>query len=102
MSTKTKGIVAAAVLAAVIAMASFRITRAQVGMGKLKTVTYVLEGNYRVHLDLAFIDNTGEKGQEELIKKIEFHPEYVVLMDQHGGGRVVPVHAIKNLKWEQS
>jgi len=102
MSNKAKVVVLAAVLAAVICVASFRSTQAQVGGMRGKQLTLVLEANYRVHLDLAFMDKTNEKSQEELIKRIEFHPEYVVLMDQHGGGRVVPVHAIKNLKWEQS
>ena len=36
------------------------------------------------------------------VKRIEFHPEYIVLIGQTGSGRVIPVHAIKELTWEPS
>jgi Ethanolamine utilization protein EutJ (predicted chaperonin) len=65
-------------------------------------LTFVLEGNYRVQYECAFMDKTGAKDKEEQVKQIEFHPEYVVLINQTGSGRLVPVHAIKSLKWEQS
>jgi len=68
--------------------------------GQFKPLTLVMEGNFRVHYDCAFIDKTTKTDKEELIKKIEFHPEYVVLTNQYGGGRVIPVHAIKTLTWE--
>jgi hypothetical protein len=102
MSKKMAAIVGVTGLAAVVCLSTFRTSEAQVGRGGSGSLTPALEGNYRVYTDLAFMDKTSEKGQEELIKKIEFHPEYIVLIDQNGAGRVVPVHAIKNLKWEPS
>jgi hypothetical protein len=70
--------------------------------GQFKPLTLVLEGNFRVTCECAFNDKdkTGASLKEELIKKIEFHPEYIVLTNQYGGGRVIPVYAIKQLTWE--
>ena len=102
MSTKLVAAVALAALAAVVVLTNLdgqRAANAQMP-GQMKMVTRVLEGNFRVHYDCAFIDNTNKKDSEELIKKIEFHPEYIVLVNQYGGGRVIPVHAIKELTWE--
>ena len=101
MSTKLVAAVVLAVLAAVVVLTNLDGQRANAQMpGQMKTMTHVLEGNFRVHYDCAFIDNTTKKDKEELIKKIEFHPEYIVLVNQYGGGRVIPVHAIKELTWE--
>ena len=70
--------------------------------GQFRPLTLVLEGNFRVMCECAFNDKdkTGASLKEELIKKIEFHPEYIVLTNQYGGGRVIPVYAIKQLTWE--
>lgn len=70
--------------------------------GSGKPMAMVLEGNFRVYYDCAFIDKTKKKDQEEQVNRIEFHPEYIVLFGQTGSGRVIPVHAIKELTWEQS
>lgn len=98
------GLLAAIVAAFVIVnLQSANDVRAQVSMPKMsKMATYVLEGNFRVHYDCAFPDNTKKKDKEEQVKKIEFHPQYIVLFGQTGSGRVIPVHAIKELTWEQS
>ena len=102
MSTKLVAAVALAGLAAVLVLTNLdgqRAANAQMP-GQMKMMTHVLEGNYRVHYNCAFIDNTKKTDKEELIKKIEVHPEYIVLINQYGGGRVIPVHAIKELTWE--
>ena len=99
MSRTAKAILLAAVAAAFL-LASFNTTMA--GNGRSQTMTMALEGNYRVHYDCAFIDNTKKKDKEEQVKRIEFHPEYIVLIGQTGSGRVIPVHSIKELTWEQS
>jgi hypothetical protein len=72
------------------------------GAGGFKPLTLVLEGNYRVTCACAYNDKdkTSQDLKEELIKKIEFHPEYIVLTNQYGGGRVIPVYAIKTFTWE--
>lgn len=67
-----------------------------------KMLTWVIEGNFRVHYDCAFMDSTKKKDKKEQVQKIEFHPEYIVLFGQTGDGQVIPVHAIKELTWEQS
>ena len=102
MSTKLKAITLVAILAAILVVANFRTSSAQMGEGGVKMVTYVLESNYRVAYDCTFMDKTGDKSKMELVKRIEFHPEYVVLIDQNGAGRLIPVHAIKSITWEQS
>ena len=103
MSARSKTIGAMAVLGMILAAGSFRASEAQMpGGGQFKPLTMVLEGNYRVQYDCAFLDKTGGKGKMELVNKIEFHPEYVVLIDQNGAGQLIPVHAIKTLTWEKS
>jgi len=102
MSRKLIAVVALITLATVVVLTNLdgqRAANAQMP-GQMKMMTHVLEGNFRVHYDCAFIDNTKKSDKEELIKKIEFHPEYIVLINQYGGGRVIPVHAIKELTWE--
>jgi hypothetical protein len=101
MSRATKYIALAAIAAAFVMVNTSRDTLAAGGAGP-GGLTFVLEGNYRVQYDCAFQDKTGGKSQEEQVKSIEFHPEYVVLMNQTGAGRLIPVHAIKSLKWEPS
>lgn len=101
MSRKTKYVALAAVAAAFLIVHASRDTLAAGGTGP-GGLTLVLEGNYRVHYECAFPDKTGGKAQEEQVKSIEFHPEYVVLMNQTGSGRLIPVHAIKTLRWEPS
>ena len=103
MSAKTRVIMTAAVVAAVLVVVNFRTTDAQIGgMAKMKTPTYVLEGNYRVYYDCSFMDNTKAKDKMELVNLIEFHASYVVLIDQNGAGKLIPVHSIKDVKWERS
>ncbi|MBN1491034.1 MAG: hypothetical protein JXA69_14060, partial [Phycisphaerae bacterium] len=70
--------------------------------GTPKMMTFVIEGNFRVHYDCTFMDKTKKTDKEEQVQKIEFHPEYIVLFGQTHNGRVIPVHAIKELTWEQS
>ena len=99
-------VLALACVAVAFVLLTFRSgtpAQGQMAGGKMpKMLTFVVEGNFRVHYDCAFIDNTTKKDKEELIKKIEFHPEYIVLIKQTGDGRLVPVHAIKELTWEPS
>ena len=103
MLARWKTVVVMAALAALLVAANFRASEAQMpGGGQFRPLTMVLEGNYRVQFDCAFLDKTGSKGKMELVNKIEFHPEYVVLIDQNGAGQLIPVHAIKTLTWEKS
>lgn len=102
MSTKAKFMLVTAVVAGALLVLNLRPSPAQVETGAGKMFTLVLEGNYRVKYDCTFMDKKSKTDKEELIKKIEFHPEYVVLMNQYGGGRLIPVHAIKELTWEPS
>lgn len=68
-----------------------------------KMLTLSVEGNFRVHYSCAFHDNSVQKkDKQEQVKRIEFHPEYIVLFGQTGDGRVIPVYSIKELTWEQS
>ena len=97
MSHTTKVFLLVAV-AAVFFMADSSPTVAASG----QSLTMSLEGNYRVYYDCAFMDKTKKKDKEEQVRRIEFHPEYIVLFGQTGSGRVIPVHAIKELTWEQS
>ena len=95
-----------ALLVGVFAAAQFHrepAAQAQMpGAGGFKPLTLVMEGNFRVTCACAFNDKekTGQDIKEELIKKIEFHPEYIVLTNQYGGGRVIPVYSIKTFTWE--
>jgi len=102
MSARGKVIASVMILAAVLVVANFQTSSAQPNMSNMKMATRVLEGNYRVHYDCIFMDETGNKGKMELVKRIEFHPEYVVLIDQNDAGQLIPVHSIKNLAWERS
>lgn len=95
------GFVFAAIAAAVV-VSSFTTSTAQPASGGGNGLTWVLEGNYRVTTDCLFGDKTTKSEKVEQVKRIEFHPEYIVIMDQNDAGRVVPVHAIKQLKWEPS
>lgn len=98
--SRTAKVILLAAIAAAFLLVSFNSTMA--GNGRSQTMTMSLEGNYRVYYDCAFIDNTKKKDKEEQVKRIEFHPEYIVLIGQTGSGRVIPVHTIKELTWEQS
>lgn len=101
MSRRFKtGLVLAAIAAAVV-VSSFSTGTAQTAGGG-GGLTWVLEGNYRVTTDCLFADKTTKSEKVEQVKRIEFHPEYIVIMDQNNAGRVVPVHAVKQLKWEPS
>ncbi len=105
MSRKATVIVLASVAAAFLLAGAYttRPVSGQVRAANMpKMMTMVLEGNYRVHYDCVFIDKSTKKDKEEQVNKIEFHPEYIVLIGQTGSGRVIPVHAIKELTWEQS
>ncbi len=105
MSSKTIAIVlmAAAVAFLLGTLYTAEPAQAQVGGMKMpKMVTMVLEGNFRVHYDCQFMDKTKKKGAEEQVKKIEFHSQYITLHGQTGSGRVIPVHTIRELTWEQS
>ena len=102
MSNRVKAITVIAILAAVLVVANFQTSSAQLGGGQMKMLTRVLEGNYRVHYDCTFMDETNATDKMELVNKIEFHPEYLVLIDQNGSGRLIPVHAIKSVTWERS
>ena len=99
MSRMTKIALLAAIVA-VFVLLNVNTTMAVNGQGK--AMTMVLEGNYRVHYNCAFMDKTKKSDQEEQVHRIEFHPEYIVLIGQTGSGRVIPVHAIKELTWEPS
>ena len=99
MSRKAKVVLLAAIAAALV-LVNLDTTMAVNGQSKMMTM--VLEGNYRVHYDCAFIDKTAKKDKQEQVERIEFHPEYIVLIGQTGSGRVIPVHAIKELIWEPS
>ncbi len=72
------------------------------GVGGFKPLTLAVEGNFRVNCSCAYNDKdkTSQDLKEELVKKIEFHPEYIVLHTQYGGGRIIPVYAIKTFTWE--
>ncbi len=100
MSHTTRVFLLVAVAAAVFLMADSRPTVA--ANGQSQPLTMSLEGNYRVSYDCVFMDKAEKKAQEEQVRRIEFHPEYIVLFGQTGSGRVIPVHAIKELTWEQS
>ena len=95
-----------ALLVAAFAIAQFHhepAAQAQVaGAGGFKSLNLVLEGNFRVTCACAFNDKdkTSQDIKEELVKKIEFHPEYIVLTNQYGGGRIIPVYSIKTFTWE--
>ena len=102
MSKRMTGVVLLAAVAGVVVVAHVAPSEAQVPGQQMKPVTRVLEGNYRVHYDLTFMDKSGANGKMELVKRIEFHPEYVVLIDQNGAGRLIPVHAVKHLTWNRS
>ena len=101
--TAKLGLLAAIVAVfAIVNLQSTNDVRAQVSIPKMPAMpTYVLEGNFRVHYDCAFADDTTKMHTEEQVKKIEFHPQYIVLFGQTSKGRVVPVHAIKELTWRK-
>ncbi len=102
MSGRTKAAVLAAVLAAVVVAAGFNTGVAQEAGQPMKMLTLVLEGNFRVKSACLFADKTPKAITEEQVKRIEFHPEYIVVIKQTGDGRVVPVHTIKEFTWEPS
>ena len=62
-----------------------------------RTPTQVLEGSYRVSVDLG----AGESRLDRILR-IEFHQEYVILIDVNDSGRVVPVQAIKQLTFDRT
>lgn len=95
------GLVLAAIAGALVA-SSFRATTAQTANGPAKGLTWVIEGNYRVSYDCVFADKTTKSNKVEQVKRIEFHPEYIVIVDQNDSGRVVPVHSLKQLEWNPS
>ncbi len=95
------GLVLAAIAGALV-VSSFGTTTAQTPNGSAKPLTWVVEGNYRVSFDCAFADKTTKSDKIEQVKRIEFHPEYIVIVDQNDSGRVVPVHSLKQLKWDPS
>ena len=100
MATRLKLASVVLVLAGVIWVVNHRTSEAQIARSMPNMPTQVLEGNYRVHYEMTFPDSTGAKGTEELVKRLEFHPSYLVLITQTGSGRVLPVHAIKHVTWE--
>lgn len=102
MSVRLKAGMLLSVLATALLVSSFTATTAQTAGGPGRAHTAVLEGNYRVNLSCAFSDNTTTSERVERVQRIEFHPEYIVIIDQTDVGRVVPVHALKHLGWEPS
>jgi hypothetical protein len=102
MSPRLKAGLVLAAIAAALVVSSFETTTAQTANGSGKVLTWVVEGNYRVAFDCAFPDKTTKSDKVEQVKRIEFHPEYIVIVDQNDSGRVVPVHSLKQLKWEPS
>jgi len=106
MRTKAAKVGLAAAVTAIVVLVVVLVTKpakGQMAMPKFpKMATMVVEGNFRVHYDCAFQDNTKKKDKEEQVKKIEFHPQYIVLFGQTGSGRVIPIHALKELTWQPS
>jgi hypothetical protein len=102
MSASVKAGVALSLIAAALVVSSHTPTTAQTAATPGKALNWVLEGNYRVTMDCVFADKTTKSDRVEQVKRIEFHPEYIVVIDQTDAGRVVPVHALKQLKWEPS
>ena len=102
MSRRSKaGLFLAAIAAAVVA-STFTTSTAQTAVSGGNPITRILEGNYRVTTDCVFADKTTKSDKVEQAKRIEFHPEYIVIIDQNDAGRLVPVHALKQLTWEPS
>lgn len=99
--SRTAKLMALVAVAGAFVFVNFDRSEAANGGGPA-AMTFVLEGNYRVYYDCVFTDKMTAKDKEEQVKRIEFHPEYVVLINQTGSGRLVPVYAIKSLRWEQS
>lgn len=89
-------------IAAALVVFSMTTSTAQVAGAPDDTLSQVVEGNYRVLYDLVLPDRTTKSERAELVKRIELHPEYIVIVDQHGVGRVVPVHSLPQLRWEPS
>ncbi len=58
-----------------------------------------VRGDLKVFYDLATGERDGSKGEDQCLA-IEFHQEYLVLRHKIGGGRVVPIQQIRNLRWE--
>ncbi len=102
MSERTKAAVMATVLAAIVVATGFNTGAAQTAGQPTKMPTLVLEGNFRVKSACLFSDKTPKAITEEQVQRIEFHPEYIVLIKQTGDGRVVPVHTIREFTWEPS
>jgi hypothetical protein len=102
MSRRVQAGAVLAVIVAALVVSTFTTSTAQMAGAPGKTLTWVLEGNYRVNYECLFADKATTSERVEQVKRVEFHPEYIVIMDQNGAGRVVPVHALKQLKWEPS
>jgi len=89
-------------IAAALVVSTFTTSTAQMAPVQGKMLNWVLEGNYRVTYDCLFGDKTTKSETVEQVKRIEFHPEYIVTVDQNDAGRVVPIYTIKQFKWEPS
>jgi hypothetical protein len=100
MFGRTSLILSAMVLVSVLAIACLNRASAQ-GTGNTgpgpadQTLSQVLTRNFRVSLDVG----SGASRLDQ-IRRIEFHEQYVVMIDYAGAGRVVPVSQIKQLTWE--
>lgn len=77
-------------------------TPAQAPAPEAATPTRVLEGNYRVTLDFVLADKVTKSDRMEQVRRIEFHPDYVIIFDANDVGRMIPVHSIGQLRWDPS
>lgn len=102
MSRGIQAVPVVLLIAAVLVVSSMTISTAQVAGAPDNTLSQVVEGNYRVLYDLVLPDRTTRSERAELVNRIELHPEYIVIFDQQGAGRVVPVHSLQQLRWEPS
>ncbi len=98
MHGKTATILAIITLAAVVVFTGSNYAGAQLtGSPPTSTdraLSQVLVGNYRV-----FGDIFGNMPVDQ-IRRIEFHEQYVILIDYTGAGRVVPISQFKQIRWE--
>ncbi|HOA75590.1 MAG TPA: hypothetical protein PL151_19115 [Phycisphaerae bacterium] len=102
MSARASAGAALIVIAAVLVVLTRTPTTAQAPAAPGQALSRVVEGNYRVTFICVFADQTTKSEKVEQVRRIEFHPEYIVVIDHTDAGRVVPVHALAQFQWEPS
>jgi hypothetical protein len=103
MWRKMMGLGVAVVMVMVVVAMSLRAREAEAQVpGMPNTLTSVLVGNYRVQYQMLYLNSQAKEDKMELVNRIEFHEDYVVLIDQNGAGKLLPVHAIREINWNRS